>query len=122
MNTRSTLVDRAHADKRLAALLKQAPIEFARAVYGINDYASGRTDTMAAREVVRAQRQGMPLTEERAEQRARAYLPTVGQEHCPRCWVVYGHKTPLRFREADEERPEVAACQICGAEYATSSD
>ncbi|MBB4221396.1 hypothetical protein ABL849_17505 [Variovorax sp. 375MFSha3.1] len=122
MNTRSTLVDRAHADKRLTALLKQAPIEFARAVYGINDYASGRTDTMAAREVVRAQRQGMPLTEERAEQRARAYLPTVGQEHCPRCWVVYGHKTPLRFREADEERPEVAACHICGAEYATSSD
>jgi len=122
IHTRSTLVDRAHADRRLAALLKQAPIEFARAVYGINDHAGGRTDTMAAREVARAQRQGMPLTEERAEQRARAYLPTVGQEHCPRCWVVYGQKTPLRFREADEERPESAACHACGAEYATSSD
>jgi len=122
MNTRSTLVDRAHADKRLVALLKQAPIEFARAVYGINDHASGRTDTMAAREVARAQRQGMPLTEERAEQRARAYLPTLGQEHCPRCWVVYGQKNPLRFREAVEERPESAACHACGAEYATSPD
>lgn len=77
---------------------------------------------MAAREVVRAQRHGMPLTEERAEQRARAYLPTVGQEHCPRCWVVYGQKSPLRFREAAEERPEVAGCQACGAEYATSAD
>lgn len=123
MNTRSTLVDRAHADKRLAVLLKHAPIEFARAVYGINDHASGRTDTMAAREVMRAaQRQGMPLTEERAEQRARAYLPTMGQEHCPRCWVVYGQKNPLRFREAVEERPESAACHACGAEYATSTD
>jgi hypothetical protein len=122
MNTRSTLVDRAHADMRVAALLRQAPVEFARAVYGINDQASGRTDTMAAREVARAQRQGVPVTEERAEQRARAYLPTVGQEHCPRCWVVYGHKSPLRFREATEERPETAACHACGAEYATSQD
>jgi hypothetical protein len=122
MNTRSTLVDRAHADMRVTALLRQAPVEFARAVYGINDYASGRADTMAAREVARAQRQGAPVTEERAEQRARAYLPTAGQEHCPRCWVVYGHKSPLRFREATEERPESAACNACGAEYATSPD
>ena len=122
MNTRSTLVDRAHAAKRLAALLRQAPIEFARAVYGINDHAGGRTDTMAAREVARAQRQGMPVTQERAEQRARAYLPTSGQEHCPRCWVVYGHKSPLRFREATEDRPETATCAACGAEYATTLD
>ncbi|WP_256219967.1 MULTISPECIES: hypothetical protein [unclassified Variovorax] len=123
MNTRSTLVDRAHADKRQALLLKQAPLEFARAVYGINDHAGGRTETMAAREVARAQqRQGMPLTEERAEQRARAYLPTPGQEHCPRCWVVYGQKNPLRFRDASEELPETASCHSCGAEYATSSD
>ncbi|MDQ0053770.1 hypothetical protein J2W32_002818 [Variovorax boronicumulans] len=120
MNTRSTLVDRAHVGARIAALLRQAPIEFARAVYGINDHASGRTDTMAAREVARALRQGVAVTEERAEQRARAYLPTAGQEHCPRCWVVYGHKSPLRFREATEERPETAACHACGAEYATS--
>jgi hypothetical protein len=122
IHTRSTHVDRALADKRLAVLMGQAPLEFARAVYGINDHASGRTDTMAAREVARAQRQGMPLTEERAEQRARAYLPTSGQEHCPRCWVVYGQKTPLRFREAVQERPETASCHACGAEYATSPD
>jgi hypothetical protein len=122
MNTRSTLVDRAHADKRLALLLKQAPLEFARAVYGINDHAGGRVETMAAREVARAQRQGVPLTEERAEQRARAYLPTAGQEHCPRCWVVYGQKNPLRFRETSDERPETASCHSCGAEYATSPD
>jgi RNase P subunit RPR2 len=122
MNTRSTLVDRTHADKRLAVLLEQAPLEFARAVYGINDLAGGRTETMASREVARAQRQGVALTEERAEQRARAYLPTMGQEHCPRCWVVYGQKTPLRFRKASEEQPEVASCHSCGAEYATSPD
>ena len=123
MNTqRSTFVDRAHADMRIAMLLRQAPIEFARAVYGINDRASGRIDTMAAREVARAQRQGVSVTEERAEQRARGYLPTLGQEHCPRCWVVYGHKCPLRFRDATEERPETAACHACGAEYATSRD
>ncbi|WP_422086975.1 MULTISPECIES: hypothetical protein [Variovorax] len=102
--------------------MKQAPLEFARAVYGINDHSSGRTDTMAAREVARAQRQGMPVTEERAEQRARAYLPTTGQEHCPRCWVVYGQKNPLRFRSTAEERPETAACHACGAEYAISPD
>jgi len=122
MNTRSTPVDRAHADHRVAALLKQAPLEFARAVYGINDLAAGRADTMAAREVARAQRQGMPVTEERAEQRARAYLPTAGQEHCPRCWVVYGQKIPLRFRLSTPERPETAACHACGAEYATASN
>ena len=122
MNTRSTPVDRAHADRRVAALLKQAPVEFARAVYGINDLASGRADTMAAREVARAQRQGVPVTEERAEQRARAYLPAVGQEHCPRCWVVYGQKTPLRFRLATAERAETAECHACGAEYATAPD
>lgn len=122
MNTRSTRVDRAYADKRLAALLKQAPLEFARAVYGINDHAAGRTETMAAREVMRAQRLGVPLTEERAEQRARAYLPTVGQEHCPRCWVVYGQKTPLHFCEATQDRAETASCHSCGAEYAASQD
>lgn len=118
MNTRSTLVDRAQAEKRLAALLRQAPIEFARAVYGINDHASGRTDTMAAREIVRALGLGVPVTQERAEQRARAYLPTTGHEHCPRCWVVYGQKNPLRFRAASGDRPETAACNGCGAEYA----
>jgi len=122
MNTRSTLVDRAHADKRLAALLRQAPIEFARAVYGINDHASGRTDTMAAREIARALQQGISVTQERAERRSRAYLPTAGHEHCPRCWVVYGHKSALRFRLASEERPESAACAACGAEYATTLD
>jgi hypothetical protein len=49
-------------------------------------------------------------------------LPTAGHEHCPRCWVVYGHKSPLRFREATAERPESAACNACGAEYATTPD
>lgn len=121
-NTRSAFIDPAHADMRIAALLRQAPVEFARAVYGINDHASGRTDTMAAREVARALRQGAVVTEERAEQRARAYLPTTGQEHCPRCWVVYGHKSPLGFREATEERRETAVCHACGAEYTTSQD
>jgi hypothetical protein len=115
-------VDRAESERRLAALLRQAPVEFARAVYGINDHASGRTDTMAAREIAKALRQGVAVTQERAEQRARAYLPTAGHEHCPRCWVVYGHKNPLRFRLASEERPETAACNACGAEYATTLD
>ena len=115
-------IDRAQSERRLAALLRQAPVEFARAVYGINDHASGRTDTMAAREIAKALRQGVAVTQERAEQRARAYLPTAGHEHCPRCWVVYGHKNPLRFRLVSEERPETAACNACGAEYATTLD
>jgi len=118
--TRSTAAtDRARAEARLAALMWQAPIEFARVVYGLDDRASGRTDTLAAREIERAARQGMPVTQERAEQRSRAYLPVAGHEHCPRCWVVYGHKSPLRFREAVPERPGSAVCGACGAEYAT---
>ena len=122
MNTRSTLVDRARAQMRLAALSRQAPVELARAVYGINDHAAGRSDTMAAREVARAKMHGLPVTRERAEQRARAYLPTMGHEHCPRCWVLYGQKSPLHFRESTLERPESAACKACGAEYVTAFD
>ncbi|GAC1356855.1 MAG: hypothetical protein NVSMB34_11280 [Variovorax sp.] len=107
---------------RGAALLRQALVEFARAVYGINDHASGRTDTTAARDVARTHRQGMPVTQKRAEQRARAYLPAAGQEHCPRCWVFQGQKSPLRFREAAARRRETAVCHACDAEYATSPD
>lgn len=104
---------------RVAALLRQAPFEFARVVYGLSDQASGRTSTMAAADVARAARQGAPVTRERAEQRARAYLPTADQAHCPRCWVFSGIKSPLHFREPSEERPESALCRVCGAEYAT---
>lgn len=107
---------------RLAALMRQAPLEFARVVYGLNDRASGRADTMAAEDVARTERQGVPVTRERAEQRARAYLPVAGHEHCPRCWVFNGVKHLLVFREADEERPETASCKVCGAEYACTVD
>jgi hypothetical protein len=107
---------------RLAALLRQAPLEFARVVYGLNDRANGRAGTMAAEDVARTVRQGSPVTRERAEQRARGYLPLAGHEHCPRCWVFNGVKTPLHFREATEERPESAVCKVCGAEYATALD
>jgi len=105
---------------RLASLLRQAPLEFARVVYGLNDRASGRAGTMAAEEVARTVRQGVPVTRERAEQRARAYLPVAGHEHCPRCWVFNGIKSPLHFREASDDRPETAICKVCGAEYTSS--
>jgi len=107
---------------RLAALIRQAPLEFARVVYGLNDRANGRPDTMAAEDVARTERHGVPVTRERAEQRARAYLPVAGHEHCPRCWVFNGVKHSLQFRLADEERPETAACKVCGAEYACAMD
>lgn len=109
-------------DQRLAALLRQAPLEFARVVYGLNDRASGRAETMAAEDVARSERHGVPVTRERAEQRARAYLPMAGHEHCPRCWVFNGVKNLLVFREATDERPETASCKVCGAEYACSVD
>jgi hypothetical protein len=105
---------------RLAALLRQAPLEFARVVYGLNDRANGRAGTMAAEEVARTVRQGVPVTRERAEQRARAYLPVAGHEHCPRCWVFNGIKSPLHYRDANEERPETATCKVCGAEYTSA--
>ena len=107
---------------RLAALLRQAPLEFARVVYGLNDRANGRAGTMAAEDVARTVRQGSPVTRERAEQRARGYLPLAGHEHCPRCWVFNGTKIPLHFREATEEGPESAVCKVCGAEYTTTPD
>ncbi|MBS0453933.1 MAG: hypothetical protein JSS14_21745 [Proteobacteria bacterium] len=107
---------------RLAALMRQAPLEFARVVYGLNDRASGRAETMAAEDVARSERHGMPVTRERAEQRARAYLPVGGHEHCPRCWVFNGVKNLLVFKEGDEERPETASCKVCGAEYACVVD
>ena len=110
-------LDPAVEEVRLASLLRQAPLEFARVVYGLNDRANGRAGTMAAEEVARTVRQGSPVTRERAEQRARAYLPVAGHEHCPRCWVFNGIKSPLHSREANDERPESATCKVCGAEY-----
>ena len=113
-------LDPAVEEVRLASLLRQAPLEFARVVYGLNDRANGRAGTMAAEEVARTVRQGSPVTRERAEQRARAYLPVAGHEHCPRCWVFNGIKSPLHYREANEERPECATCKVCGAEYTST--
>jgi hypothetical protein len=94
-------------------------MEFARVVYGLSDHANGRLGTAAAEEVTRTARNGVPVTRERAEQRARGYLPTAGHAHCPRCWVIAGVKSPLQYRTSSEDRPESAACKVCGAEYAT---
>jgi len=122
MNTSGSDIDPETEELRLAVLLRQAPLEFARVVYGLNDRASGRADTMAAEEVARTERQGTPVTRERAEQRARGYLPVSGHEHCPRCWVFNGVKHVLTYREATQSRPETASCKVCGAEYATTLD
>ena len=64
---------------RLAALLRQAPLEFARVVYGLNDRANGRAGTMAAEDVARTVRQGSPVTRERAEQRGQCSWPARGR-------------------------------------------
>ncbi|HEY2255513.1 MAG TPA: hypothetical protein VGI11_07735 [Variovorax sp.] len=122
MTTPSAEIDPSLEELRIAALVRQAPLEFARVVYGLNDRANGRAGTMAAEDVGRTVRQGVPVTRERAEQRARGYLPLAGQEHCPRCWVFNGIKSPLQYREATSERPETGGCKVCGAEYATSLD
>ena len=114
------VTDPAQEELRVAALLRHAPLEFARVVYGLNDQANGRAATMAAEDVARTVRQGTPVTRERAELRARAYLPSAGHEHCPRCWVFNGIKSPLHYREQSEERPESALCKVCGAEYVTA--
>lgn len=119
MNTPATVSDPALDELRLASLLRQAPLEFARVVYGLNDRANGRAGTMAAEDVARTERHGSPVTRDRAEQRARAYLPTTGHEHCPRCWVFNGIKSPLHFRGPTEARPASASCKVCSAEYAT---
>jgi len=98
--------------------MRQAPLEFARVVYGISDCAHGRLDSMAARALRHAERQGMAPTRERAEQRARAYLPVAGHEHCPRCWVFCGTKSLLQVAALQEGGGlETARCSQCGAEY-----
>ena len=122
MTTPPAEIDPSLEEQRIAALVRQAPLEFARVVYGLNDRANGRAGTMAAEDVARTVRQGSPVTRERAEQRARAFLPLAGQEHCPRCWVFNGIKSPLQYREATSERPEAGNCKVCGAEYTTSLD
>ena len=104
-------------EARIEALLQQSAREFARVVYGLNDHASGRNGTMAADDVTRTIQAGTPVTRERAEQRARSYLPTVGNEYCPRCWIFNGIKSPLHYRAGSESRPETAVCRVCSAEY-----
>lgn len=121
MNT-STSIDSAHEEQRIATLLRKVPLEFARVVYGLNDRAHGRTDTAVAHEVTQTELHGATVTRERAEQRARAYLPVAGQEHCPHCWVFNGIKSPLHYREASPERAETATCRVCGAEYCSALD
>jgi hypothetical protein len=120
MNT-STVTDPLLEERRIAALLRQAPLEFARAVYGLRDTAQGRTWTAVAADVARTELQGSPVTRDRAQQRSRGYLPLAGHAHCPRCWVFGGVKNPLHFRAAVEERPEAALCDVCGAEYLTTA-
>ncbi|MDM0013126.1 hypothetical protein QTH87_11845 [Variovorax sp. J22P168] len=122
MSTPEAEIDSSQEELRIAALVRQAPLEFARVVYGLNDRANGRAGTMAAEDVARTVRQGVPVTRERAEQRARGYLPLAGHEHCPRCWVFNGIKSPLQYRPVTDERPESGACKVCGAEYATTLD
>ena len=120
MNQPGSATSQALAESRVASLLRQAPMEFARVVYGLGDRAAGRVDTMAAREVMNASSQGLPLTRDRAEQRARGYLPSVQQPHCPRCWVFRGTKATLVYRASGDGRPESALCKVCGAEYITA--
>ncbi|WP_225784639.1 hypothetical protein [Xenophilus sp. Marseille-Q4582] len=105
-------------ERWVAALMRQAPLEFARVVYGLGDRAHGRTGTAAAAAVQRAQQQGLKVTRERAEQRARAYLPVAGHEHCPRCWVLGGAKNLLQMTVVrQEEGLQTARCPHCAAEY-----
>ena len=58
---------------------------------------------------------------ERAEQRARAYLPVAGHEHCPRCWVLGGSKHVLSFHLGQDGSTETCKCRNCGAEYASTA-
>ena len=114
--------DQAHGQvHRMAALMRVAPLEFARAAFGLADLALGRRRSMAANDVAQAQDSGAPITRERAEQRARAYLPVAGLEHCPRCWVLAGRKSLLHFRSSSEgaDQRELADCAACGAQFQT---
>ena len=45
MNTPADEIDSSLEELRIAALVRQAPLEFARVVYGLNDRANGRAGT-----------------------------------------------------------------------------
>ncbi|RYF53567.1 MAG: hypothetical protein EOO27_25850 [Comamonadaceae bacterium] len=99
--------------------MHQAPLEFARVVYGLGDCAHGRIGTEVAQAVRRAEeKEGAAVTRERAEQRARAYLPVAGHAHCPRCWVLSGVKSLLQVTAVGNLPVlETARCSVCAAEY-----
>ncbi|MEO7242034.1 MAG: hypothetical protein ABIW85_03920 [Variovorax sp.] len=104
---------------RLTALVRAAPLEFARVAFGLADLEQKRRRSSAADDVAWAQADGAPITLERAEQRARAYLPVAGQEHCPRCWVLAGRRSLLHFRRVMPTHGELADCATCNAQYQT---
>lgn len=106
------------SDAWLALLMRQAPLEFLRVAYGLEDCAHGRHRTSVAAAVRQAEQAGASFTRERAQQRARAYLPVAGHAHCPRCWVFLGAKHQLQLAPvAVHAGAEIARCPHCAAEY-----
>jgi hypothetical protein len=99
---------------RASRLTAFAEMEFARFEFGMQDAAAGKL-TQAARDLVAANRRVGRLSHPRARQRAQAYVPIEGREHCPHCWVFTGRKHLLRFVPADFI--ETASCSECTTHY-----
>ena len=111
MNTPAAEIDSTLEELRIAALVRQAPLEFARVVYGLNDRANGRAGTMAAEDVARTVRQGVPVTRERAEQRARG-LPSAGRAGAlPALLGVPRHQEPAELPRSHRRAPRVRRLQ-----------
>ena len=101
-------------DVRRTELCQQAYVELARFEFGVVDVQQHRS-TDAAMRLMAARRRVDELDHARAKQRARAYAPAEGHEHCPHCWVYTGIKRTLRFR--DGARLETASCAECAMQF-----
>ncbi len=93
-----------------------ARIELNRFEFGLQDRTQGR-DTEASRGIAKALEIAGKLSHPRAKQRALSYNPREGQEHCPHCWVFFGSKHALHFKDMPGGEAEVASCHECNSQY-----
>ena len=122
MNTPAAETDPTLEELRIAALVRQAPLEFARVVYGLNDRANGRAGTMAAEDVARTERQGLPSRASVPSSGPAATCRWRGRSTARDAGFSMASRAPCNTAKRPTMRPESGSCKVCGAEYATSLD
>ena len=99
---------------RGSRLVQLAQLELARFEFGLQDRVQGKSTQVARDLEIAVQRVGR-LSHPRAKQRAHAYTPIEGREHCPHCWVFVGQKHALHI--VPGLHADTASCSECGSQY-----